>query len=271
MPTSSTHALAVLGAVLTLGCAAPAGPDAPEPQGAAEPASAPEPDPSQALPGVWEITEGPGAPFLLSPPAGRDPSAAVVLFVPGGSGIRDHALATFDLWLAHGRGREELWLLVPYSPEGDLSAEEPRVQTALERVLDEHAPGARAVHLAGTSNGGRTAFRWMLELPDLYASFLGAPALPPPGTGDEALVRALGGKPVMLTVGEEDAGPNGWLDPMRALHERLTSLGVACDFAVLPGEGHILSEAFDETPFFDFWLGRRSARSDASTRAEGGR
>jgi len=246
----------LLAVVLAAGCAARRSDvAAPEPE--------PVPDPPTALPGCWEITDGPGAPFLLSPPAGRDPSAAVVLFVPGGLGIRDHAIPTFERWLAQGRGRDRLWLLVPYSKEGDLSDEEPRVQEALHRVLATYATKAKTVHLAGTSNGGRLAFRWMLEHPERWASFLGAPALPPSDVTDEALLHALHGKPVMLTVGAEEAGPNGWLEPMSTLDERLTKLGIACDFAVLPGEGHILSEEFDETIYFDFWLGRRPSRSAA--------
>jgi len=251
MQLSSTPAPALLAALSIAGCAAPAAETVP--------------DPPEALPGLWEITEGPGAPFLLSPPAGRDPAAAVVLFVPGGAGIRDHALPTFERWLAAGDGRDELWLLLPYATGSDLAAEEARVQAALERVLAERAPDARAVHLAGTSNGGRTAFRWMLAHPERWASFLGAPALPPADTTDEALVAALGDKPVMLAVGEQDAGEHGWLDPVRALAERLAALGVDGELAVLPGEEHILTEEFDETLFLDFWLGRRAAtRADSS-------
>lgn len=248
MMNRSATGIAFLALFFTTGCATDAV-DVAEPE--------PIPDPPSAAIGLWEVSDGPGAPFLLSPPVNRERHAPVVLFVPGGAGIRDHAMPTFERWLSKGKGREQVWLLVPYTQDGDLSDEGERVQTALRRVIDERASERSPVHLAGTSNGGRSAFRWLLEQPERYTSFLGAPALPAPDPGDEALGNALAQKRVLLAVGSEDGG---WLEESRSLEARLGALGIDCQLMVFEGEGHILSEEFDESVFFEFWLAEEHAR-----------
>ncbi len=52
-------------------------------------------------------------------------------------------------------------------------------------------------------------------------------------------------------MGEND---DGWNAAVEVVHEYLVEEGIDSVFVEFEGEGHVLTEEFDELVFFDFWL-----------------
>lgn len=191
-----------------------------------------------------------GEQFFVRLPPAPDRGADVVLFVPGGAGTRDTASITYDRWLAGGAGLDSVVVAVPYAADGNLGDESERVLAVLDRVQACTCHSGRA-HLGGTSAGGLAAFSLMLTDSDRFETLLGAPGAFR-AADPELLETALAGKRVFLGVGSEDAA---WMGNVRDDYAALTMLGIDVVLVEFPGEGHILSEAFDPTPFFEFWSG----------------
>jgi hypothetical protein len=61
---------------------------------------------------------------------------------------------------------------------------------------------------------------------------------------------ALAGKAVFNGAGETDAQ---WKMQVESTHQSLLDIGVDSTLEIFAGEGHILTPAFDETLFFDWW------------------
>ena len=68
---------------------------------------------------------------------------------------------------------------------------------------------------------------------------------------EDAIASALAGKSVFNGVGEEDTS---WQPYVSQTQEKLVALGIDSTYVEFEGQGHVLTEAFDETIFFDFWL-----------------
>ena len=187
--------------------------------------------------------------FVRLPPApSRDHD--IVVFLPGGMGTHDTASVTYDRWLAGGTGIDEVIVAVPYAEDGNLLDEPSRALQVLD-TLQRCTCHSETYHLGGTSAGGLSAFALMLEEPAQFHTLLGAPGAF--RTEDTALLgTALDGKRIYLGVGGDD---DAWLGPVRADHERLQGLGVDSRLVEWPGEGHVVSEAFDTTVFYEFWAG----------------
>lgn len=200
---------------------------------------------------LQEVRGTPAGPYFVRHPdlASADGSAATVFFFPGGPGTRDTAQASFDLWLGRGRTLGGLRVVVPYSASGDLPSEESRYLAVLDEVIACYGASRLRVHLAGTSNGGRSAFALMLRAPDRFVTLLGAPGVFE-GATDARLREALGKKPVFNGAGELDPT---WMPLVKATHARLAGLGVDSVYVEFPGQAHILDQSANQEPFFAFW------------------
>lgn len=91
-------------------------------------------------------------------------------------------------------------------------------------------------HLAGVSNGGKSAFSIALAYPDLFASILVLPGYPAV-EGDMDRLGALRGKPMRMYTGELDAR---WRGPSEAAASALEKAGALVEHTIVKGQGHVL-------------------------------
>jgi pimeloyl-ACP methyl ester carboxylesterase len=194
------------------------------------------------------VTESAVGPYLLRVAPGSTEATDVVLFMPGGPGSIETAMPTYDLWLSGGDGLDDFTVVVPYADDGNVQDEHDRVLSVLDEVLACTCSSGR-VHLGGTSLGGLSAFAMMVATPDRFVTLLGAPGLFDSLDAD-VLGPALDGKAVLAGVGENDPD---WHADVMEMHAFLVGLEIDSTFVEFPGQGHILTEDFDETIFFDFW------------------
>lgn len=194
------------------------------------------------------VTATAASPYFVRHPSDAARPRDIVLFMPGGPGARAQAEPTFDLWLSEGEGIDDFLVVMPYGASGSLSDD--HVIEVLDEVQACYCNTGR-VHLGGTSNGGRLAYRLALSHADRFVTLLGAP-----GTFEDAdpalLGKPLAGKRVFNAVGELD---EAWQAGVTAAHEALLEAGVESSIFEMPGQGHIIDAAFDETVFFEFWAG----------------
>ena len=201
---------------------------------------------------LQDVSTTPSSPYFVQHPTTDGPSTPTVIFMPGGSGSRTISQRVWANYLSQGEGADRFRLVVPYSEGIDLIDDAGRVFGILDEVLACYGGDISRVHIAGTSNGGLAAFALMLASPDLFASLLGAPGAFPT-QAPARLAGALAGKRVFNGVGAND---NGWRPGVKATHDALVAAGVESVFVEFAGQGHQVSPEFDESVFFDFWLGR---------------
>lgn len=201
--------------------------------------------PAGAREGRWRTLEPEGRSpleYALVRPEGLEPGVPVpvLLSLPPGPGTREMVETALELYFedeALARG----WVVVsPAAPAGrSFSAGgEEWIPPLLDAVAAQVAVEGR-IHLVGTSNGGRGAFRVAGRWPERFASLTVLPGVP--DDGDLARLPAVASLPVALHVGAED-GP--WREGTLAVAERLGALG-ARDLVVdvREGEGHVLDSA----------------------------
>lgn len=206
-----------------------------------------------ALPGLQDVTGTPSGPYLVHHPTKAGAVKHTVIFLPGGDSSKDTSEQfIWPLWLANGRGVDEVRVVIPYTEDGDLGDEQDRIVAIAAEVRSCFGGDAAHVHLAGTSMGGLAAFETMKRNPAPFATLLGAPGAFRTGVTASDLSRMFTGKAVFVGVGELDEAL--WKNPATAIDARLTSLGYDSTFVEFSGQGHILDAAFDESVFFDFWL-----------------
>ena len=129
------------------------------------------------------------------------------------------------------------WTVIsPVAPGGESlsGANIDRVLQLVEHVEETIDVEHGRVHVAGASNGGRTALQLALVQPERFASLS---LLPGMQEGiDETQLESLTSLPIAMYVGGNDAG---WLVPMKAMAAELTKLGhPPAVFRVFEGEGH---------------------------------
>lgn len=188
---------------------------------------------------VLELPGGGSLTYDIQVPPGYDPAkpSPTVLALPPGA--QDEAMvdAGFDLYWAEqapARG----WLVVSPAAPGGVSffaGSEVHLPALIEAVAAEHAIEHGRVHVAGPSNGGRSAMRLATRRPDLVASLLLIPGFPPTDA-DSARLGALLDVPVGFFVGGDDTR---WVEASRTAHDALQALGhPKVSLTIYPGEGH---------------------------------
>jgi pimeloyl-ACP methyl ester carboxylesterase len=120
--------------------------------------------------GLHDVTGTPAGPYLVHhPTTGRVPKHTVI-FLPGGDGSKDLSEEfIWPLWLANGRGVDEVRVVIPYTADGDLGDEQERIVAIAAEVLGCFGGDPAHVHLAGTSMGGLAAFETMKRQPAPFA------------------------------------------------------------------------------------------------------
>jgi dienelactone hydrolase len=135
-------------------------------------------------------------------------------------------------------------------------------ETALPALLDDVSntvqfEGGKA-HVAGFSNGGRSAYRVITSYPERFFSLTVFPGIPPDERATEALSK-LKDIPVAAFVGGQD---EDWVRESREIRKKLDKVGVKNTLEVVPGEGHVMR--LDPSRLFDLLDRRRPKGSKRS-------
>lgn len=132
------------------------------------------------------------------------------------------------------------WIVVsPVAPRGQLffdGAEQyiPELLDQLEK--DFRVEGGR-FFLAGSGNGGRSAFRLAILYPERFRSLVTFPGYPP-AAEDFAKLDRLKGLQVRMFVGEMER--QVWIKEARRANKRLRELGIDSELQIIPDEGHVM-------------------------------
>lgn len=171
--------------------------------------------------------------------AGRtdaDGPRPVLLALPPGAQNRKMVEAGERLYWKAEALRLGWTVISPIAPEGEsLSGSNiRRVLELVDQVEKTYDVEYGRLHVAGVSNGGRTALELALGHADRFASLSLLPGMQE-GVGGEELA-ALVRLPIAMYVGGDDSA---WRKPMQTMSDELTKLGhPPARFRVFEGEGH---------------------------------
>ncbi len=177
----------------------------------------------------------------------------VLLALPPGDQSKQLVEAGLQLyWEDEAKTRG--WVVIsPAAAEGQ--SFDTVLEKELPALLDEVAKSVvfegGKVHLAGVSNGGRSAYRLINQHPDRFLSLTVLPGTPPEDETPAELGR-LKGIPVAAYAGGDDAE---WASSSRETKEKLDRLGVANTLEIVPGESHVIR--LDPAQLFDLLDSRR--------------
>jgi len=200
--------------------------------------------------------------YKVSLPPNYDPTKtypAVLAFPPGGQGM-DMVLTTLrQNWYPEGDKRGYI-VVIPAAPMGrQFVANGAKIfPEFIEKLLREYKIRDNQFHVAGMSNGGRSAFHIAASYPQYFRSIIGFPGYLPDATPER--VAALSKMCIFMHVGQFDAG---WVDQMREQSEMFRSKGYSVRFTVEKGEGHVMrSLAFENSArlFNEFEESRKGCR-----------
>jgi predicted peptidase len=161
---------------------------------------------------------------------------AVLAFPPGSQGM-DMVLTTLQRnWLPEGDRRGYI-VVVPAAPfGGGFTGGGAKVFPAfIEQLLSEYKIRDNKFHIAGMSNGGRSAFHIAAMYPQYFWSVTGFPGYLPDATPER--IEALSKMCIFMHVGEFD---NGWVEPMQQQALSFRAKGYAVRLTVEKNEGHVM-------------------------------
>lgn len=201
----------------------------------------------------WKTLKRPGASdleyaLLLPPDFSPEKAYPCLLALPPGSQDRAAVEAGLNLYWASEAAKRGWVVASPAAPDGVLFFEgsETSIPALLDQVSSQVQVETGRFHIAGPSNGGRSAFRIAGAFPESFASIVVLPGFP--SSEDQESLNALKDLPIVLYVGAAD---RSWrLNTSTAL-AKLQSLGASQTSAtILEGEGHIL-RSLTGTMLFD--------------------
>ena len=172
-------------------------------------------------------------------PQNYDPAKiypAVLAFPPGSQNM-DMVLTTLmQNWLPEADRRGYI-VVVPAAPGGQpFVGEGSKVfPEFIEQLLHEYKIRDNKFHIAGMSNGGRSAFHVAAMYPQYFWSVTGLPGYLPDPTPER--VSALAKMCIYMHVGELDTG---WLDQMQQQSSMFRAKGYTVRFTVEKNEGHVM-------------------------------
>ncbi|MBV9508524.1 MAG: hypothetical protein JO323_26350 [Acidobacteriia bacterium] len=162
---------------------------------------------------------------------------AVLAFPPGGQDMQMVMVTLTQNWAGEAQRRGYI-VVIPAAPRGELFFEGGgRVFPAfLDQLLRDYKIKDRKFHIAGMSNGGRSAFFLAAAYPQYFLSVTGFPGyLPNP---DPARLKALAGLCIHMHVGELDSG---WREEMEQQASLLRAKGMTVRLTVEKGQSHVIS------------------------------
>ena len=174
-----------------------------------------------------------GLQFEVVQPEGASGPRPVLLALPPGAQDDRMVEAGLRLYWREEALRRGWTVVSPASGDGG-RLEPSELLELLTKIEERFEPEYGRVHLAGVSNGGRSAVALALAAPERFASLSLLPGMPK-DTSPDAL-GVLVGLPLAMYVGGDD-GP--WREAMEAVAKTLTDLGSPpAVFNIFEGEGH---------------------------------
>ncbi len=131
------------------------------------------------------------------------------------------------------------WIVISPAAQGGklfFQGSEEIIPSFLQHILGQYKVETGRFHLAGPSNGGRSAFRLACESPQTYLSLIALPGFPS-GDKDQENLPGIASLPVHLFVGGDDTQ---WVQAMESVRDQLQDLGsTRVHWNRLEGEGHV--------------------------------
>ena len=177
--------------------------------------------------------------YALLLPDDFDPSRTypALLAFPPGPQTEPMVDAGFDRYWGPQASRRGWIVVSPAAPDGQIfhRGGDTLIPALLDQIASEFQIEGGRFHVAGWSNGGRTAFHVALQHPSRVRSLVVIPG-GPPTENDADRLGQLEGIPVRMFAGGRDTE---WVRVMQDTEQRLKALGVSVESTVLPGEGHV--------------------------------
>ncbi len=176
-----------------------------------------------------------------------DTEYPLVVALPPGPGTPDMVNAFLGNYWLEQADRRGYILVSPAVLGSSLENSASAVVDAVFNWVDENLSyDAARVTLAGQSNGGIGAFHVARAEPDRFGSIVVMPG----GYGAAGDLAQLGGKPVLLAVGERDTQ---WVVLTNRTRDLLVLAGAEPQVDIVPGAGHVFPYPTDS--LFD-WIER---------------
>jgi predicted peptidase len=177
--------------------------------------------------------------YKVALPKDYDPAKSypAVLAFPPGAQTMDMVLTTLQQnWLPEFDKRGYI-VIIPAAPLGRsfVGDGEKIFPEFIEKLLSDYKVRDNRLHIAGMSNGGRSAFHIAAKYPQYFRSIIGLPGYLPDPTSDR--VAAISKICIYMHVGEFDTD---WRDQMREQAGLFQSKGYKVRFTVEKGEGHVM-------------------------------
>ena len=202
-------------------------------------------------------TDGGRLRYALALPDGFEASATypVLLAFPPGPQTQSMVDAGFGRYWGRQAAMRGWIVVSPVAPDGQLffRGADALIPALLDHIASEFQIEDDRFHVAGWSNGGRSAFRVALEHPSRVRSLVVLPGGPPTERDFDALDRLVG-IPVRMFAGALDTE---WVRRMQDTEARLKELGTSVEATTLPGEGHV-PNSLDGDPIMTLLDGLRS-------------
>ena len=160
-----------------------------------------------------------------------------LLAFPPGPQTEPMVDAGFDRYWGPQASRRGWIVVSPVAPGGRIfhRGGDALIPALLNQIASEFQIEGGKFHVAGWSNGGRTAFHVALTYPSVVQSLVVLPGGPPTEADVDGLAN-LKGIPVRMFAGGRDTE---WVSLMHDTERRLKGLGISVGTTVLPGEGHV--------------------------------
>lgn len=160
-----------------------------------------------------------------------------LLAFPPGPQTEPMVDAGFDRYWGPQASRRGWIVISPVAPGGQIfhRGGDALIPALLDQIASEFQIEGDGFHVAGWSNGGRTAFHVALTHPSRVKSLVVLPGGPPTEAHIDKLAN-LGRIPVRMFAGGRDTE---WVRLMQDTEERLHTLSISVETTILPGEGHV--------------------------------
>jgi len=177
--------------------------------------------------------------YKVALPKDYDPQKTypAVLAFPPGAQTMDMVLTTLMQNRRMGGDRRGYIVVLPAAPEGrPFVGQGAKIfPEFIEMLLREYKIRDNKFHVAGMSNGGRSAFHIAASFPQYFRSVIGLPGFLPDATPER--VAALSNLCIYMHVGEFDTD---WARQMQQQDSLFRSKGYAVHFTIEKGEGHVM-------------------------------
>jgi len=178
--------------------------------------------------------------YKIALPKTYDPAKTypAVLAFPPGSQAMDMVMTTLmQNWLPELDKRDYI-VVLPAAPNGrPFVGDGAKVfPEFIEQLLREYKIRDNKFHVAGMSNGGRSAFHIAAMYPQYFLSVTGLPGYLPDATPERVAVLAK--MCLYMHVGQFDA--DSWIDQMQQQAADFRAKGYTVHFTIEKNEGHVM-------------------------------